>query len=78
MTSAALPLAGADTARRERVLAQPFLDALFLLTVFVVTFHKFRWELAGALTIADVLTSVFLVAFLWDRLERGDPRLARA
>lgn len=77
MTSAALPLRGADRARSERTLAQPFLDGLFLLTAFMVTFHKFRWELAGALTVSDVLTSVFLLAFLWDRLERGDRRITR-
>ena len=62
-------------ARGERVLAQPFLDGLFLLTAFMVTFHKLQWELAGSLTISDVFTSVFLVAFLWDRLERGDVTL---
>jgi O-antigen ligase len=43
----------------------------------MVTFHKLQWELAGSLTISDVLTSVFLTVFLWDRLERGDLRLTR-
>jgi hypothetical protein len=62
---------------RERVLAQPVLDGLFLATVLTVTFHKLQWELAGSLTLSDVLTSVFLVLFAWDRLERGDPRLTR-
>jgi O-antigen ligase len=68
----ALPLAP-----RERVLVQPVLDGLFLATILLVTFHKLQWELAGSLTLSDVLTSVFLVIFLWDRLERTDARLTR-
>jgi O-antigen ligase len=44
----------------------------------MVTFHKLQWELAGSLIVSDVLTSVFLLAFLWDRLERGDLRLTRS
>jgi O-antigen ligase len=58
-------------------LAQPALDSLFLLTILTVTFHKLQWELAGSLTLSDVLTSVFLVLFVWDRLEHGDARLTR-
>ena len=61
----------------DRVLVQPFLDGLFLLTIFTVTWHKLQWELAGSLTLSDVLTSVFLVLFAWDRLERGDGRFTR-
>ena len=53
------------------------LDGLFLATVVTVTFHKLQWELAGSLTLSDVLTSVFLVVFVWDRLEHGDTRLTR-
>jgi hypothetical protein len=53
------------------------LDGLFLATVLTVTFHKLQWELAGSLTLSDVLTSVFLVLFVWDRLERADARLTR-
>jgi O-antigen ligase len=62
---------------RERVLVQPLLDGLFLLTVLTVTFHKLQWELAGSLTVSDVLTSVFLVLFVWDRFERDDGRVPR-
>ena len=69
--------AAVRVAPRERVLAQPVLDGLFLATVLTVTFHKLQWELAGSLTLSDVLTSVFLVVFCWDRLERGDRRLTR-
>ncbi len=53
------------------------LDGLFLLTILTVTFHKLQWDLAGALTLSDVLTSVFLVLFAWDRFERNDGRLTR-
>ncbi len=62
-------------ARRERILVQPVLDGLFLLTILTVTFHKLQWELAGSLTLSDVLTSVFLVLFAWDRFERVDGRM---
>jgi O-antigen ligase len=51
------------------------LDVLFFATVLTVTFHKIQWELAGSLTLSDVLTSVLLLVFAWDRLERGDLRL---
>jgi O-antigen ligase len=53
------------------------LDGLFLATIFTVTFHKLQWELAGSLTLSDVLTSVFLVLFAWDRFEHADGRLTR-
>jgi O-antigen ligase len=62
---------------RQHVLAQPVLDGLFLLTILTVTFHKLQWELAGSLTLSDVLTSVFLVLFLWDRIEKNDGRMTR-
>ena len=74
MTTHALPL---RTRAGERVLAQPVLDGLFLATILTVTFHKLQWELAGSLTLSDVLTSVFLVLFLWDRYEHSDARLTR-
>jgi hypothetical protein len=47
------------------------------MTIFTVTFHKLQWELAGSLTLSDVLTSVFLVLFVWDRVEHGDGRFTR-
>ncbi|HLG09011.1 MAG TPA: O-antigen ligase family protein [Gaiellaceae bacterium] len=74
MTTHALPLRAAS---RDRVLVQPVLDALFLATILTVTFHKLQWELAGSLTLSDVLTSIFLVLFAWDRLEHVDARLTR-
>ena len=62
---------------RERALAQPALDGLFLATILVVSFAKVHWSLAADLSLADVLTAAFLVVFLWDRLERGDGGLTR-
>ena len=67
----------ARSALHERVLAQPAIDGLFLLTILTVTFHKLQWELAGSLTLSDVLTSVFLVLFVWDRVEHSDGRFTR-
>ena len=75
MTSHALPVPRAG--QRERVLTQPALEGLFLMTIFTVTFHKLQWELAGSLTLSDVLTSVFLVLFVWDRVEHSDGRFTR-
>ena len=74
MTTHALPVRAAP---RDRVLVQPVLDGLFLATILTVTFHKLQWELAGSLTLSDVLTSVFLVLFAWDRFEHADARLTR-
>ncbi|HET6622921.1 MAG TPA: O-antigen ligase family protein [Gaiellaceae bacterium] len=74
MTTHALPL---RAPAGERVLVQPVLDGLFLATILTVTFHKLQWELAGSLTLSDVLTSVFLVLFVWDRFEQSDARLTR-
>jgi hypothetical protein len=75
MTTHAVSLQQPTT--RARVLEQPVLDGLFLLTILTVTFHKLQWELAGSLTLSDVLTSVFLVLFAWDRFERADARMTR-
>ena len=74
MTSHALPL---GTGARERALVQPAIDGLFLATILFVTFAKVHWQLAADLSLADVLTALFLVVFLWDRLERADARLTR-
>ena len=51
-------------------------DALFFATVFTVTFAKLQWELAGTLSLSDVLTGVFLVALAGTRIGTGDRRLA--
>jgi O-antigen ligase len=52
-------------------------ESLFFATVFTVTFAKIHWAIAGDLSLSDVLTGVFLVAFAVRRLERSDGRLAR-
>jgi O-antigen ligase len=74
VTTHALPMRARTAAF---ALEKPVLDGLFLLTILTVTFHKLQWELAGSLTLSDVLTSLFLVLFAWDRFERSDTRLTR-
>ena len=54
----------------------PVVDALFLATIFTVTFAKLQWEVAGTLSLSDVLTAAFLVAFAGTRIGTGDRRLA--
>jgi O-antigen ligase len=54
----------------------PVVDALFFATVFTVTFAKLQWEVAGTLSLSDVLTAVFLVVYAATRLGTGDRRLA--
>ena len=49
---------------------------LFFATVFTVTFAKLQWEVAGTLSLSDVLTGVFLVALAGTRIGTGDRRLA--
>ncbi|MFN2627316.1 MAG: O-antigen ligase family protein, partial [Gaiellaceae bacterium] len=46
-------------------------DLLFLATAFCVTFEKVHWNIAGNVSIADILTALFLVAFALTR--RGIP-----
>ena len=50
---------------------------LFFATVFTVTFAKLHWSIGGDLSLSDVLTALFLVAFVLRRLERWDGRFAR-
>ena len=54
----------------------PVVDGLFLATVFTVTFAKLQWEVAGTLSLSDVLTAVFLLAVAGTRLGTGDRRLS--
>jgi O-antigen ligase len=65
-------------APRRRALAQPALDGLFLTSILLVSFAKVQWSFSFDLSIADVLTALFLVAFVWDRVERADGRLPRS
>ena len=50
---------------------------LFFATVFTVTFAKVHLAIGGDLSLSDVLTALFLVAFAVRRLERHDGRFAR-
>ena len=54
----------------------PVVDALFFATVFTVTFAKLQWNLGDTLSLSDVLTALFLIAFAGTRLGTGDRRLA--
>jgi O-antigen ligase len=51
-------------------------DFLFFATVFTVTFAKLQWNLGDTLSLSDVLTGVFLIAFVGTRVGTGDRRLA--
>jgi O-antigen ligase len=50
----------------------------FLATVFAVTFEKVHWELAGTVSLADVLAVCFLVLWSLERLAWRDRRAPRA
>jgi hypothetical protein len=50
---------------------------LFLATVFCVTFEKLHWELAGTVSLADVLTILFLFSFAADRVATGNWSVGR-
>jgi O-antigen ligase len=50
---------------------------LFLATVFSVTFEKVHWELAGAVSLADILALLFVATFLTGRWLDRDDRLPR-
>ena len=54
----------------------PVVDALVFATLFTVTFAKVQWEVAGTLSLSDVLTGIFLVAWAGTRIGTGDRRLA--
>jgi O-antigen ligase len=62
---------------KRRVPISGVTEWLFFATVFTVTFAKLHWALAGDLSLSDVLTALFLVAFVVRRLERWDGRFAR-
>jgi hypothetical protein len=50
---------------------------LFLASVFCVTFEKVHWNVAGTVSLADVLAILFLVMWALERLGAGDRRLPR-
>jgi hypothetical protein len=49
----------------------------FLATIFSVTFEKLHWDVAGQVSIADLLAIGFIVSFAADRIARGDARVPR-
>jgi O-antigen ligase len=49
----------------------------FFATLFAVTFEKVHWEIAGAVSLADILALGFLTSYLFDRLGRRDDRFPR-
>jgi O-antigen ligase len=53
-------------------------SALFLATLFCVTWEKVHWDVAGAVGIADVLTILFLGAFAFELGGRRVPRTTAA
>jgi O-antigen ligase len=63
-----------ETVNRSR--PGPVIEFLFLATVFTVSFAKLQWEVAGTLSLSDVLTAIFLVGWLGTRVGTGDRRLA--
>jgi O-antigen ligase len=52
-------------------------ELLFLATVFCVTFEKVHWSVAGTVTLADVLTILFLAAYAVSRIAEDDVWVAR-
>ena len=68
---------GARVSIRDRVFEQPVLDGSSSQRCLPSRSTSSSGSSPGSLTLSDVLTSVFLVVFVWDRFERGDMRLTR-
>ena len=74
---------GARDARRgaRRADAEPrgvrITRFLFFATIFCVTFEKVRWNVAGNVSLADILALGFLILWTLERLAKHDRRLAR-
>ena len=49
----------------------------FLATLFSVTFEKVHWELAGSVSLADILAILFVASFVAMRRADLDDRLPR-
>jgi hypothetical protein len=61
----------------SRVQNQRLTALLFLAALFVATFEKLRWEIAGTVRLADVMSLLFVAAFTWNRIRSSDWRLPR-
>jgi O-antigen ligase len=62
---------------RAAAIHSPLTEALFLGTLFSVTFAKLHWTVAGDVSLADVLTAVFLLAWASERIAAADTRIDR-
>jgi O-antigen ligase len=55
-------------------------SVLFLVTLFVITFEKVHWEVAGTVNLSDIVSALFLLSLLAARLQGdaggGVPRTA--
>ena len=67
MTAAALPLARARSLSLERVTS-----TLFFSSLFVSTFEKAHWNVAGQIGVNDITTILFLLAFVASEREREE------
>ena len=54
------------------------LDGVLLLAALTATWQKMSWDLAGRITLVDILEMLFVGLFVLDRLLRRDGRLAPA
>ncbi len=72
-----MSVAAVTLPRARAVAGSRTADALLLATAFCVTFEKVYWQIAGAVSLADVLTILFLAAFVGERLSAGDWRIDR-
>jgi hypothetical protein len=52
-------------------------EIVFLGTLFTITFAKIHWTVAGDVSLADLFTMLFLLAFAAERLAAGDGGLPR-
>jgi len=67
VTAAALPLSRARALSLERVTS-----TLFFTSLFVSTFEKVHWNVAGQIGVNDIATILFLLAFLASEREREE------
>ncbi len=67
MTAAALPLTRARDWSLERVTS-----TLFFTSIFVSTFEKVHWNVAGQIGVNDISTILFLLAFLASEQQREE------
>src|SRR5712692_9610767 len=58
-----------DAARAEHSRLVSF---LFLAALFVATFEKVHWEVAGTVRLSEVLAILFVLAFARERIRRSD------